>query len=87
MACFVTFITLYSFLIFSASLNSISGAFIEEFSEAMAIEREEKTTHLHFFFHDIISSKHPSAVRIAGQPESTLYTHTHIYIYMWLLGY
>ncbi|XP_062175186.1 dirigent protein 22-like [Alnus glutinosa] len=71
MACFVTFITLYSFLIFSASLNTISGAFVEEFSEAMAIKREEKTTHLHFFFHDTISGNHPSAVRIAGPTEST----------------
>jgi hypothetical protein len=71
MACFVNFITLYSFLIFSASLNTISGAFIEDFLEAMVIEREEKRPTSHFFFHDIISGKHPSAVRIAGQPEST----------------
>jgi hypothetical protein len=76
MACFLAFITtLYSILIiFSASLNTISGAFIEEFSEAIAIKREEKMSqsHLHFFFHDILSGKHPTAVRIAGPPESTL---------------
>ncbi|KAL6965564.1 hypothetical protein U1Q18_036616 [Sarracenia purpurea var. burkii] len=26
----------------------------------------EKTTHLHFYFHDILSGTHPTAVKIAG---------------------
>lgn len=71
MACFVTLMTLYS-TIFSASLSTINGAFIEELTEAIAIKHEEKMSHLHFYFHDILSGKHPSAVRIAGQTDSTI---------------
>lgn len=29
---------------------------------------EEKRTHLHFFFHDVISGSNPTAVRVAGVP-------------------
>jgi hypothetical protein len=73
MASFHNFITtLYSFLIFSASLNTITGAFVEGISKARVINREEKTTHLHFFFHDVLGGNHPTALRIAGPPESTI---------------
>ncbi|XP_059443684.1 dirigent protein 22-like [Corylus avellana] len=73
MASFHNFVTtLYSFLIFSASLNTITGAFVEEVSKARVINREEKTTHLHFFFHDVLGGNHPTALRIAGPPESTI---------------
>jgi hypothetical protein len=66
MACFVTF------LIFSAAslINTIDGAFIEKFSEPRAVKREQ--SHLHFFFHDILGGDHPTAVRIAGPPKSTI---------------
>lgn len=33
-------------------------------------QAKEKTTHLHFYFHDIISGKNPTAVRIAQSPST-----------------
>jgi hypothetical protein len=74
MACFLTFtlFTLY-FTLFSAFFNTnINGVFVEEVIEAIAIKREDKLTHLHFYFHDILGGKNPSAIRIAGPPESTM---------------
>ncbi|XP_040994541.1 dirigent protein 22-like [Juglans microcarpa x Juglans regia] len=69
MACFlIILITLCS-----ALLNTISGAFIEESREAVAIKRDGKTTHLHFYFHDILSGKNPSAIKIAGPSQSTIF--------------
>ncbi|CAL9004349.1 unnamed protein product [Prunus brigantina] len=37
-------------------------------------QQTEKTSHLHFFFHDILSGKDPSAARIAGPLNSTITT-------------
>ncbi|KAG6677062.1 hypothetical protein I3842_14G007600 [Carya illinoinensis] len=56
-----------------ALLNTISGAFIEESREAVVIKRDGKTTHLHFYFHDILSGKNPSAIKIAGPSKSTIF--------------
>ncbi|KAI3696874.1 hypothetical protein L6452_29466 [Arctium lappa] len=28
--------------------------------------KKEKLTHLHFYFHDIVTSRHPTAVRVAA---------------------
>eukprot|EP00258_Populus_trichocarpa_P000072 XP_002297761.3 dirigent protein 22 [Populus trichocarpa] len=60
-----TLFTLH-FILFSYLCTITCGAFYEEVTEAIAIKRIEKTTHLHFYFHDIVSGKHPTAIRIAG---------------------
>ena len=71
MACFLSFtvFTLY-FTHFSIFFNTINGVFIEEVVEDIAIKRDDKMTHLHFYFHDIVGGKNPSVVRIAGPPDS-----------------
>ncbi|XVE69520.1 hypothetical protein DITRI_Ditri09bG0158700 [Diplodiscus trichospermus] len=61
------------FIIFSSFYNTVNGIFCEELSEGIAIKRVEKTSHLHFYFHDVVSGKSPSAVKIAGPPNSTAY--------------
>ncbi|KAF3787472.1 Dirigent protein 11 [Nymphaea thermarum] len=33
--------------------------------------RKEKTSHLHFYFHDIVSGRNPTAVRVAGAGNRT----------------
>ncbi|XP_059651943.1 dirigent protein 22-like [Cornus florida] len=72
MACFLihTLFTFY-FTFFSTLISNTDAAFSEEVSEAIAIKRIEKTSHLHFYFHDILSGKHPSAVQIVTAPNST----------------
>lgn len=40
--------------------------------------RTEKTTHLHFYFHDIPSGKDPSAVKIAGTPNPSGFGDTYM---------
>ncbi|XP_023921789.2 dirigent protein 21 [Quercus suber] len=71
MACFLSFtvFTLF-FTHFSIFFNTINGVFIEEVVEDIAIKRDDKMTHLHFYFHDIVGGKNPSVVRIAGPPDS-----------------
>ncbi|XP_027083518.1 dirigent protein 22-like [Coffea eugenioides] len=41
-------------------------AFSEDISEAIAMKRMMKTSHLHFYFHDIVSGKNPSAMKVIG---------------------
>ncbi|PPD73414.1 hypothetical protein GOBAR_DD29662 [Gossypium barbadense] len=64
--------TLY-YITFSTFYSTVSGIFCEEISEGIAIKRVEKRSHLHFYFHDVISGKKPSAVKIAGPPNSSAY--------------
>nr|XP_009772134.1 PREDICTED: dirigent protein 3-like [Nicotiana sylvestris] len=40
------------------------GAFVEEFFDILTIKRSEKTSHLHFYFHDIVSGKNPSSIKV-----------------------
>ncbi|KAJ8748758.1 hypothetical protein K2173_011313 [Erythroxylum novogranatense] len=47
------------------------GVFYEELTEAISMKLVEKTTHLHFYFHDVVSGKDSTVVRIAGPPESS----------------
>ncbi|PWA93813.1 plant disease resistance response protein [Artemisia annua] len=54
--------TTFYFILFSYLFRLSNGVFSEELSEAISIKRMEKTTHLHFFFHDIHSGKSPSAM-------------------------
>ncbi|KAJ4822712.1 hypothetical protein Tsubulata_028980 [Turnera subulata] len=48
------------------TIGGTGGVFEEEISEAIVIKRQEKTTHLHFYFHDIVSGENATSVRIAG---------------------
>ncbi|MBL2225392.1 hypothetical protein ELJ01_30955, partial [Klebsiella pneumoniae] len=36
------------------------------YTESRNVPRKEKMTRLHFFLHDILSGKNPSAVKVAG---------------------
>ncbi|XP_028789910.1 dirigent protein 23-like [Neltuma alba] len=52
------------FLLSSTSISITNGAFSEQNPITLPTKRMEKTTHLHFFFHDTLDGKNPSAVRI-----------------------
>ena len=73
MASFLSFtlFTLY-FFHFSALFNTINGVFVEEVKEAIVLKQEDKMIHLHFYFHDILGGKNPTAIRIAGPSDSTM---------------
>ncbi|KAK8508206.1 hypothetical protein V6N13_055655 [Hibiscus sabdariffa] len=60
-------------IIFSAFYDSVNGIFCEEITEGIEIKHVEKRSHLHFFFHDVISGNKPSAVKIAGPTNSSAY--------------
>ncbi|KAL8214078.1 hypothetical protein R6Q57_003527 [Mikania cordata] len=68
----------YFFIIYSSFLPRTNGAFSEELSEAITLKRMEKTTRLHFFFHDIHSGKSPTAIKIAGTSDSSLFGDTYM---------
>lgn len=68
----VILLTLY-FTLCLALLNTLSAAFVEEITDAIAINCVQKTSHLHFYFRDIVSGKSPSAVRVAGPPNSSIF--------------
>ncbi|GFY92177.1 disease resistance-responsive (dirigent-like protein) family protein [Actinidia rufa] len=59
-----------SLILLSTSLTTTNATFSEEISKAIALKRMEKTTHLHFYFHDILSGKNPTAVKIAGAKDT-----------------
>ncbi|KAJ0087870.1 hypothetical protein Patl1_32907 [Pistacia atlantica] len=56
-------------IIFLTFLIISTFTIADQFSEVLAPEKlglkEEKLTHLHFYFHDIVSGPKPSAVRVA----------------------
>ncbi|XP_031284885.1 dirigent protein 22-like [Pistacia vera] len=65
--------TAYFFVFLSIFFVTSNGFFYEELTEGIAIKRTEKTSHLHFYFHDIVGGKNPTAVKIAGPLNSTGY--------------
>ncbi|EYU46052.1 hypothetical protein ABFS82_04G077600 [Erythranthe guttata] len=69
MALFTTPIIIFSFLFSPFFDISTDAKFSEQFAEATTNSPHrtaEKTTHLHFYFHDIVSGPHPTAVTVAG---------------------
>ncbi|GJT63837.1 dirigent protein 22-like protein [Tanacetum coccineum] len=70
-------ITFY-FMLSSSLFRLSNGVFSEELSEAISIKRMEKTTHFHFFFHDIHSGNSPSAIKITGTPDSSFFGDTYM---------
>ncbi|KAI3511022.1 hypothetical protein L1887_18163 [Cichorium endivia] len=73
----LTIITFY-FTFLSSLSHLCHGVFYEELSEAISMKRMEKTTRLHFFFHDIHSGKTPSAIKIAGTSDPSLFGDTYM---------
>ncbi|KAL2491706.1 Dirigent protein 23 [Abeliophyllum distichum] len=51
-------------IIFTISITCSTGILSEDIFEAIAKKRMAKTSHLHFYFHDIISGENPTAVKI-----------------------
>ena len=72
MASFLPYSLLF-FSLFSSSLifhDSINGVFVDGFlSDAVPLNKTEKLSHFHFYFHDILSGKTPSAIQIIGPPK------------------
>ncbi|PHT45262.1 Dirigent protein 21 [Capsicum baccatum] len=70
-----TLTTIPCFIIFSIFLSSFSnGVFLEEISDILAINlQSQKTSHLHFYFHDILSGKNPSAIKIISPGGEGIY--------------
>ncbi|KAL0379834.1 UNVERIFIED_CONTAM: Dirigent protein 23 [Sesamum angustifolium] len=57
---------IFNFLLFSISMSSSNGDFHDDLLESITVSRMEKTTHLHFYFQDVVSGKNPTAVKIIG---------------------
>ncbi|GAV76163.1 Dirigent domain-containing protein, partial [Cephalotus follicularis] len=57
-----------STILFSTYIISVNAVFCEDLAEEIEIKRVEKTSHLHFYFHDKISGQNPTVVKIAGPP-------------------
>ena len=78
MSSFLTINSLFilHFLIFSTFFSSIYCVLFKEFHMPLV----EKRSHLHFYLHDTLNGKSPSAVRIAGLPNSTFMNFTNTMI-------
>jgi hypothetical protein len=58
-----TFLILFT--IFSFSTSATAAGFSRTLSPAKLGLKREKLSHLHFYFHDIVSGRNPTAVRVA----------------------
>ncbi|KAH6765860.1 hypothetical protein C2S52_016843 [Perilla frutescens var. hirtella] len=69
MTSFLTSTTLFAFSLIVLSISVIvsDAKFSEQFPEMKGAHRVEKVSHLHFYFHDIISGEHPTALIVAGK--------------------
>ncbi|KAI9115319.1 hypothetical protein K1719_013638 [Acacia pycnantha] len=65
---------LLTILLSSTYISIINGAFSEHNPITLTTKRMEKTTHLHFFFHDTLTAKNPSAFRIINPPKGNFGT-------------
>ncbi|MBA0576141.1 hypothetical protein Golob_027424 [Gossypium lobatum] len=71
MASFATQILfILLFTLFSTFFIKINGEFLRQ-SIIMSTKRMEKITCLHFYFHDIVDGKHPTAMQIIRVPNRT----------------
>ncbi|KAJ7971411.1 Dirigent protein [Quillaja saponaria] len=59
-----TFFIIITFL-FSTSITAENHHFSQNLSPASIGLKREKLSHLHFYFHDIVSGRNPTAVRVA----------------------
>ncbi|KAK7336682.1 hypothetical protein VNO77_17228 [Canavalia gladiata] len=66
MAEFRTFVSILTItLLFSSLATAKSSPFYRSISPTSLHLKKEKLTHLHFYFHDIVSGPKPTAVRVA----------------------
>ena len=78
MSSFLTINSLFilHFLIFSTFFSSIYCVLFKEFHMPLV----EKRSHLHFYLHDTLTGKSPTAVSIARLPNSTFKNFTNTMI-------
>ncbi|KAJ4705528.1 Dirigent protein [Melia azedarach] len=76
-----TLITLFFFL-FSSFAATESYDFAKTISPSTHGLKKEKLTHLHFYFHDIIIGKVPTAVKVAQAPGTENYTTLFSQVYV-----
>ncbi|XP_055831416.1 dirigent protein 22-like [Solanum dulcamara] len=78
MSSSISFFIIFSLILFSPFSN---GVFHEEISDILAINlRSQKTSHLHFYFHDILSGKKPSAIKIISPGGGGIYDFGNTFI-------
>ncbi|CAK9157490.1 unnamed protein product [Ilex paraguariensis] len=79
MASFLSYTLIsFYFILFLALAGNSNGSYSEELSEGIVMKQTEKTTHLHFYFHDILSGNDPSVIRIAGTPDYSSFGDTYV---------
>ncbi|XP_076931591.1 dirigent protein 21-like [Bidens hawaiensis] len=61
---------IFTLFIISSLLQAQSHQFSRKLSSKSLGFKKEKLTHIHFYFHDIISGDHPTVVRVAEAPTS-----------------
>ncbi|THG10636.1 dirigent protein 22-like [Camellia sinensis] len=60
--------TIFTIVFFSLLIATKSQEFSRNLSLKKLGLKKEKLSHLHFYFHDIVSGKNPTAVRVADAP-------------------
>ncbi|VVA39063.1 PREDICTED: dirigent [Prunus dulcis] len=66
---YTIFITIFLFFFFFLTLaNAETHRFSKPLSPSKHGLKREKLSHLHFYFHDILSGRNPTAVRVAEAP-------------------
>ncbi|GKV25886.1 hypothetical protein SLEP1_g35267 [Rubroshorea leprosula] len=61
-----SFLVLFLLLLFSTTTSADNSDFFSKSLSPSSLKlKQQKLTHLHFYFHDILSGKNPTAVRIA----------------------
>ncbi|KAJ7982292.1 Dirigent protein [Quillaja saponaria] len=71
MSSFLSFVSLF-LILSSCYYTLIDGVFSEQPSMIVSTKRMEKTTHLHFYFHDILDGSNPTAMRIISPPNKSV---------------
>ncbi|KAK7336681.1 hypothetical protein VNO77_17227 [Canavalia gladiata] len=62
---FISILTITITFLFSSLVTAKSPPFYQSISPTSLHLKKEKLTHLHFYFHDIVSGPKPTAVRVA----------------------
>ncbi|KAJ4705527.1 Dirigent protein [Melia azedarach] len=63
---FTKFFTIFLIILSSSTLSSAKSQHFSRTISSKSLKlKKEKLSHLHFYFHDIVSGKNPTAVRVA----------------------